>query len=91
MVQIGEEVKCKRTWFRFASTHPCSSSNKSMSNSPKNSSNHEEVGVWGESDAEEARKEEWAYQPAYPLSPQQLAKHTSQEAHWNRGKYIETR
>ena len=62
-----------------------------MSYAPKNSSNHEEVGVWGEGDAEEAGEEERADQPAHLLSPQELAKHTSQEAHWNRGKYVETR
>ena len=62
-----------------------------MSDAPENPSNHEEVGVWGQSDEEEAGEEEWTDQPTNPLPPQQLAKHTAQEAHWNRGKYIETR
>ena len=87
----GSEMQKNLVLICQYTTHPCCSGDKSMSDSPKNSSNHEEVGVWGESDAEESGKEEWADQPAHPLSAQQLAKHTSQEAHWNRGKYIETR
>ena len=62
-----------------------------MSNAPENSSNHEEVGVWSKGDAEEAGKEEGADQQAHPLPPQELAQHTSQETHWDRGKYVEAR
>ena len=76
---------------RAVNAHPCCSGDKSVTDAPQNSSNHEEVGVWGEGDAEEAGEEEGADQQAHPLPPQELAKHTSQEAHGNRGKYVEAR
>ena len=49
---------------RAVNAHPCCSGDKSMSDAPENSSNHEEVGVWCEGDAEEAGEEEWADQQA---------------------------
>ena len=77
-----------------------------MPNAAKNPPDHEEVGVGGEGDEEEPGKEERADQPtnlkwkvvknSFGQPPnlfpaKQLAQHPTQETHWNRGKYIETR
>ena len=60
-----------------------------MPNAAKNSSNHEEVGVRRDGDAEEPGKEERTDQPANPFSSKQLAKHSSQKTHWDGGENVE--